>query len=67
MPVEKIEAVIADHLESLIDYQTDPTVTPADDARSLINRLEKSGFEIMRRTSTSSRARLKGRRADWAR
>lgn len=67
MPVKKLETVIASHLSSLIDYDADVGESALSDANTLIKLIEKSGFEIARRPSPSTRARVSDRRAHRAR
>lgn len=67
MPAKKrIESAIADHLKTIVDYEADSDATAREDARELIKLIEKSGFQIVRRASSATRARMKDRRAGWA-
>lgn len=59
MPPKKLETVVAGHLSSLIDYDVDVGESALEDANTLIRLIEKSGFEIVRRASPSTRARVK--------
>lgn len=66
MSAKKIESAIADHLATVVDFEADTDATAAGDANELIKLIEKSGLQIVRRTSPVTRERLKHRRAGWA-
>lgn len=63
MPAKKLETVVASHLSSLIDYEIDAGESALEDANALIKLIERSGFEIVRRASAATRARVGDRRA----